>query len=173
MIFEKLLIPDRMFRNIYEITPDILAEYGIRAVICDIDNTLVTYDDPEPTEEVLVWFAALTKAGVRIAFVSNNNKERVDLFNKDLGYFASAKSGKPKTREIFNAMKHMKSSPEETALIGDQLLTDAAAGKSAGLTTFIVPPIKDKTTLFFRFKRLLEVPYIKKYKRMKENSNEK
>ena len=161
-------MPDRMFRNYYEITPDILSSYGIKAVICDIDNTLVTYDDPEPTEEVLKWFSDLTRSGIQIAFVSNNDEERVDLFNKDLGYFASAKSGKPKTREILNAMKHMKTSPDETALIGDQLLTDAAAGKSAGLMTFIVPPIKDKTTLFFKFKRWLEVPYIKKYKRLKD-----
>ena len=163
MIFEKKLLPDRVFGSVFEITPEILKTYGIRAVICDIDNTLVTYDDPVPTKEVLDWFGSLTNAGVSIAFVSNNNKQRVEEFNRKLGYFASAKSGKPKTREIKNAMKYMGSDSSNTALIGDQLLTDASAGKSAGLPTFIVPPIKDKKTLFFRFKRLLEKPYMKKY----------
>ena len=39
----------------------------------------------------------------------------------------------------------------------------AAAGKHIGLTTIIVPPIRDKSNLFFRSKRALEVPTIKRY----------
>mgnify|MGYP003314797845 CR=1 FL=1 len=55
---------------------------------------------------------------------------------------------------------------EETAGLGDQLLTDAYAGKHIGLPALIVPPIKDKTNLFFRFKRVLERPFIRKYARL-------
>ena len=50
-------------------------------------------------------------------------------------------------------------------LLGDQLLTDAAAGKRAGLYTVIVPPIKDRTSLFWRVKRRIERPYIRKFLR--------
>ena len=50
-------------------------------------------------------------------------------------------------------------------VLGDQLLTDALAGKRLGLRVLIVPPIKDKTTLFFRFKRLCERPIIRRFKR--------
>ena len=60
-------------------------------------------------------------------------------------------------------MAHMGSDPKTTAFIGDQLLTDVLAGRCAGLHCFLVPPIKDKTTPFFRFKRMLEKPYIRKY----------
>ena len=49
--------------------------------------------------------------------------------------------------------------------LGDQLLTDALAAHRLGLRAIIVPPIKDKTSLFFKFKRWLERPYIRRYKK--------
>ena len=48
-------------------------------------------------------------------------------------------------------------------MLGDQLLTDAYAGKHIGLRAIIVPPIHDKTNPFFKCKRLLERPFIRKY----------
>jgi predicted HAD superfamily phosphohydrolase YqeG len=48
-------------------------------------------------------------------------------------------------------------------MLGDQLLTDAYAGKHIGLRTLIVPPIRDKRSLFVRAKRRIERPYIRKY----------
>jgi predicted HAD superfamily phosphohydrolase YqeG len=54
---------------------------------------------------------------------------------------------------------------DNTAGLGDQLLTDTLAVHRLGMPSLIVPPIKDKTTLFFKFKRYLERPYIKKYKK--------
>ncbi|MBQ1976504.1 MAG: hypothetical protein II227_03590 [Clostridia bacterium] len=62
-------------------------------------------------------------------------------------------------------MKAMGTDVTNTAVLGDQLLTDALAGKWCGLTVFIVPPIKDKKTFFFRFKRWLERPYLNLYRR--------
>lgn len=162
-MLDRYLIPDRIFNNIYEITPEFLTSLGIKAVALDIDNTLVTYDDPEPTPSVLEWFDSLQKAGISIAFVSNNEHERVEIFNRSLGFYAHGKSGKPGGKYIHEAMDHMGSEPKNTAFIGDQLLTDVAAGRLAGLHCFLVPPIKDKTTPFFRFKRMLEKPYIRKY----------
>ncbi len=38
-----------------DVTPSFLQENGIAALACDIDNTLVTYDDAVPTEAVLHW----------------------------------------------------------------------------------------------------------------------
>jgi predicted HAD superfamily phosphohydrolase YqeG len=64
-------------------------------------------------------------------------------------------------------MEAMEVSPAETAMLGDQILTDCFAGKHIGLCAIIVPPIKDKTNLFFRFKRFLERPFIRKYAKQK------
>ena len=59
---------------------------GIKAVVLDIDNTLVTYDDPEPTPSAAAFLQMLRDNGISIAFLSNNGPERVTKFNKSLGF---------------------------------------------------------------------------------------
>ena len=144
--------PDYMFRTYDEISPDFLREIGVRVVLADIDNTLAPYEQPEPDERIRAWIASLAEAGVSIAFVSNNGRERVELFNRTLGVPAYYKSGKPFKKNLVKAMEELGGTPDTTAMLGDQLLTDALAGKRMGCLTLIVPPIRDKRTLFFRFK---------------------
>ncbi len=163
MLFEEKLFPTLMAGSFRDVSPELVRVMGIGSLICDIDNTLVTYDDPEPTDEVREWFASMEAAGVKIAFVSNNNKERVDRFNASLGYPAYPKSGKPKKKYILAAMKDTDTDEKSAVLLGDQLLTDAAAANRAEIRSIIVPPIKDKKTLFFRAKRAIERPYVKKF----------
>ena len=94
------LLPDLMLGGFAEVTPALLCEMGIRALVCDIDNTLVTYDDPQPTEPLMEWFSEMARAGVKIAFVSNNDEARVEGFNRQLGYVAFADAGKPHPKKI-------------------------------------------------------------------------
>lgn len=161
------LVPDLYCDDIYGITPEYLKDRGVEAVILDIDNTLVPYEIAEPTDEVRAWLTALNEAGIKTAFVSNNHAPRVELFNKTLGYPAFPDSGKPFKKACRAAMEAMGSTPENTAIIGDQVFTDVLAGRNAGLNcALLVKPIKDKTNLFFRTKRLMEVPILKKYKKL-------
>ena len=165
MIFERFLVPDLYVEHFYTITPQYLKQMGIRGLICDIDNTLATYEQPDPPENVVRWCTSLREAGIRIAFVSNNDEARGARFNQNFGYPAYPDSRKPLTASLHRAMKAMGTDVTNTAVLGDQLLTDALAGKWCGLTVFIVPPIKDKKTFFFRFKRWLERPYLNLYRR--------
>ena len=157
------LTPDFMFGSYREITPAFLKEQGIGALLIDIDNTLAPYEQPDPDDEIRAWFAALEQNGIRAALVSNNHAPRVERFNKTLGLLAFSDSGKPSKKTLVRAMRELGVTPAETAVLGDQLLTDAYGGKHIGLPAIIVPPIRDKRNLFFRFKRLLERPYIRKY----------
>ncbi len=161
-------IPTKIYNNIYEITPDTLLDEGIKALILDIDNTLVTYDDPKPTESVAAWLDSMHKAGIQTAFVSNNHEERVKDFCKGLNCYFHADARKPSRRYLREAMKHMGTDVGSTACVGDQLFTDVWAGKRCGMRAFLVPPIKDKTTLFFRAKRLLEKPFLRIYRKMEK-----
>lgn len=161
-MFENFL-PDEIFDNIYAITPELLKNAGIGALILDIDNTLVTYDDPKPTEPVAAWLDAMHTAGIRTAFVSNNHAPRVDGFCEGMDCYHHADSGKPSRRFLREAMAHMGSDVTNTAAIGDQLFTDVWAAKRTGIRAYLVPPIKDKTSLFFRAKRLLEKPFLRMY----------
>ena len=158
-----LLTPSFMFGHYYEVTPEFLIEKGIRALLIDIDNTLAPYEQDEPDEEIRAWVQSLAAHGIRIALVSNNHPPRVELFNRTLGLVAYPDSGKPSKKTLLRAMRELGVTPAETAVLGDQLLTDAAAGKHIGLRTIIVPPIRDKNNAFFRSKRAMEVRHIKKY----------
>ena len=157
------LTPDRMLASFCELTPDELKWRGIDVLLMDIDNTLAPYEQPEPNQRILAWLANMQAAGIKLAFVSNNNRARVELFNQKIGIQAHAKSGKPFGKTLRKVIKSYGSDAAHTAILGDQLLTDVFAGKHIGATAFLVPPIKDKTTAFWRIKRALEKPIIKKY----------
>ena len=163
-----LLTPDYIFNTFDEITPEFLRSLGISALLIDIDNTLAPYEQPEPDERIKSWFNSLRENGIKASLISNNHPPRVELFNKDLGLTAFADSGKPGGRAILEAMKIMESAPENTAGLGDQLLTDTLAVHRLGMISIIVPPIKDKKTPFFKFKRLLEKPFMRRYRKLHE-----
>ena len=171
MITDRYFMPDLYLDDIYGITPAYLKEKGIRAVLLDIDNTLVTYDDPKPTPSVLAWLADLKENGIEAAFISNNHEDRVTLFNEDLRLFATWDSKKPSGKCYLAAMKHLGIEKHEAAVIGDQVFTDVWSAKRLGLFAILVKPIKDKTNLFFRSKRALEKPILRRYaKRHGENA---
>ena len=157
------LIPDYMFGSYREITPAFLKSIGIRALLCDIDNTLAPYEQAEPDDSIRAWVRELAENGIRIALVSNNHPPRVDTFNRTLGLPAYPDSGKPKKKMLLHAIRELGSTERETAMLGDQLLTDCYAGKHIGLPALIVPPIRDKRTLFFRLKRRFERRFIRAY----------
>ena len=159
------MMPDYMFRAFDEITPAFLASLGVKAILADIDNTLAPYEQTEPDERIKGWIASLAEAGIGIAFVSNNDWERVELFNRTLGVPAYAKSGKPFKKNLVKAMNDLGGTLETTVMLGDQLLTDALAGHNLGVKCLIVPPIRDKKNAFFKFKRWLEKPVVRRFKR--------
>ena len=159
------MTPDYMFRAYDDITPEFLHSIGVRALLMDIDNTLAPYEQPDPDQRNIDWLNTMKEAGIGLAFISNNDQERVERFNQTLGFPAYYKSGKPFRRSLVDAMKKLNVTAGETAMLGDQLLTDALAGKHIGLRAIIVPPIKDKTSAFFRFKRWCEKLFIRKFKK--------
>ena len=157
------LTPTYMFARYDDVTPDFLLEHGIRALLIDIDNTLAPYEQPDPDDRIHAWFDLLEANGIKAALVSNNHAPRVERFNRTLGLLAYADSGKPSRKTLLRAMDALGVTKAETAMMGDQLLTDSYAGRHIGLPSIIVPPIKDKTNLFFRFKRWCERPFIRRY----------
>lgn len=160
-------VPEYRFETFDMASAEFLSSSGIKGIILDIDNTLEPYEHPHPGEHVITWLQSLSEFGIKAAIVSNNGKERVELFNKNLGLPAYYKAKKPFKKNLLRAMGDMGTIPEETALMGDQVFTDVWAAHNAKITAILVPPINDKKDLFTRFKRLLERPIIKKYEKRK------
>jgi HAD superfamily phosphatase (TIGR01668 family) len=158
-------VPEYRFDTFDLATADFLKSKGIQGIVLDVDNTLEPYENPLPTERVIAWLKSLEQNGIKASIVSNNDSARIDLFNHDLGLPAYSKSGKPFKKNILKAMADMGTTAENTILMGDQVFTDTWAAHNAGIPAILVPPIKDKTYLLTKFKRLLEKPVLKKYEK--------
>ena len=159
------LVPEYRFERFNDVTVDFLLSIGVKGVLLDIDNTMEPYEHPVPGDHVVTWLDSLHNAGIKTAIVSNNDWERVKLFNKDIAMPAYAKAGKPFKKNLINAMRDIGTDREHTIFIGDQILTDVFAAHNAGIRAILVPPINDKKDPFTKFKRLLEKPIIKKYEK--------
>ncbi len=160
--------PDFYVDTYKDVTVELLQEAGIRYLLLDIDNTFAPYEQPEPDEDILAWFQAIEQAGIRAAFVSNNGRERVELFNEKIGIPVFPKGKKPLRTHTRRAMLAIGAHITHTAVMGDQIFTDVWAGKRLGVRTILLPPIKDKRDIFTRFKRLLEKPILRYYRKRKE-----
>lgn len=155
--------PDYLFKSIYDITPDFFISHGVSFVLCDIDNTLVTYDDITSPESLVKWFEAMNQNGIHFAFVSNNHKDRVEVFNKELAFPFICDAKKPLPFALKKLLRENGVKKERAAMLGDQVLTDSMAAAALGIISVNVPPIKDRTGSFFKFKRRVEKLFMRSY----------
>jgi HAD superfamily phosphatase (TIGR01668 family) len=155
MILEKLM-PDQYVESIHHIDIDQLRARNIRAVITDLDNTLVEWDRPEATPEVEAWLARLREAGIQVTVVSNNKRDRVDRFCTPLGVKFIWAAKKPTAQAFLRAVREMGVTIQETVVIGDQLFTDVLGGNRLGFHTILVVPVTETDGFWTRFNRRLE-----------------
>ena len=91
--------PDRYVASTYVIDFEGLYKEGVRGLIFDIDNTLVPHGAPAD-ERAKALFARLKAIGFRCCLISNNQKPRVEMFNKDFAendiwqHFDAVKNGR-------------------------------------------------------------------------------
>lgn len=158
-------VPEYYFDSFDEASAEFLLSIGIKGIVLDIDNTLEPYEHQKAGEHVVAWFESLWDAGIKTAIVSNNNESRVNIFNEEFGMPAYPRGGKPFKKNVINAMEDMGIDKGEAILMGDQVFTDVWAAHNAGIPAILVPPINDKKDLLTKFKRLLEIPILRIYKK--------
>ncbi len=156
-------LPDFYFEKFDDVTPDFLREQNISCLLCDVDNTLAPYEEPVPNARVRAWISLMRENGIKVVLVSNNHADRIELFNRELGLAAYPDCHKPSGKRLRAIAEAEGVSLSQTAAFGDQIFTDVWGGKMIGIRAVLVPPIKDKKTLFFRAKRLLEKPFLKRF----------
>lgn len=166
------LTPDYYFKTFRDANVEFLLSIGVKGVLMDVDNTLEPYENPTPGEDVKTWINELKSAGIGCAIVSNNNGKRINLFNSELSLPAYYKAKKPFSKNLKRALSDLSVEKNEAIFIGDQIFTDVLAARFFGIRAILVPPIKDKTDPFTRFKRLLERPILKKYNKLHKNKEE-
>ena len=122
-----LVTPEYVFKDVTHITPEWLAQKGIRALVLDIDNTLTADRSQELPEEVAGWLEAMRRAGVKLTIVSNGAEKRVRPFAEKLGLAYLYRSAKPLPFALGVARSRMQVKRREMAMVGDQLYADRMA----------------------------------------------
>ncbi|MBI5975776.1 YqeG family HAD IIIA-type phosphatase [Staphylococcus canis] len=164
-MIKRLFLPNQYVQSIYEINFDDLKKRQIKGVITDLDNTLVGWDEAEPTPKVKEWFKSLSDRGIKVTVVSNNNEKRVKSFCQSLDVDYIFKARKPLGKSLRKATKQMRLKKEEVVVIGDQMMTDVFGGNRNGLYTIMVVPVKNSDGLVTQFNRLIERRILHYFKR--------
>ena len=98
MLFETFY-PDTWVDSTYQIDFDELYKKGYRGLIFDIDNTLVPHGEPAD-ERAKALFAHLKELGFSCCLLSNNQLERVQMFNRDVQVHYIEDAHKPSRKII-------------------------------------------------------------------------
>ena len=158
-----MLEPDYYFESVFEIPYEKFLEKNIRGLIFDIDNTLTAFDEAGPSAKTAELLQNLQGMGFKLCLLTNNTNRRLGSFNRDLKLPGFANALKPFAIGIKKAINQMEVETGQTAIIGDQLLTDIWAGKNAGIATILVKPITQRDFAFVRIKRIIENHLLKKF----------
>lgn len=166
------IYPKEYLNNILEINMDLLQKNNVKALILDVDNTLIDFyrNILEGTEK---WCEELKKQGIKMCILSNSNqKEKVEYVAKklDLPYFNLAT--KPLKRGFKKAQKLLDVPNENIAVIGDQIFTDIIGANRCKMIPILVKPLAQKDIFITKLKRPLEEYIIKKYEKQKQKMKE-
>jgi hypothetical protein len=154
-IMFRMFYPTEYYDSTYSINFATYYRRGYRAVIFDIDNTLVEHDAPINSQaEKLI--RKLYELGYQVCFLSNNDETRVNRFNENLGAVCVHKAGKPSAKGYRFAMKMMGTTEKNTLFVGDQLFTDIWGANNAGLHSILVKPIAKHEEIQIILKRIPE-----------------
>jgi hypothetical protein len=154
--------PTRIFNKISDIPFELLKEWGIKAILFDIDNTIAPSDDDNLCNDAVTWLMKAKELGFKTFIVSNGRPCRVKLASKKLGNigYIWPSALKPLKFGFLLAAKRLGVSPTECVMIGDQIFTDIKGANLCHMKTILVDPVDPSTDGFFaKRKRKHEAKY--------------
>ena len=158
----EIYVPDIYQKNIYEIDYENLLARGIKCLIFDLDNTLVTILETMPREETKDLFKKIKKKGFKIYIASNSIKARVKPFHEELKVEFIYSVKKPHTEKISELINSTKFGLDEIAMIGDSMMDDVVCGNTIGVTTILLDQISKREYPLARIRRMKEKKIQKK-----------
>ena len=162
------LYPNAYLKNVKEITIDFLNKNNIKALILDVDNTLIDFNK-KMLDGIEEWCKNLKKQGIKLFIVSNSNKKtKVEMVAKKLELQYIHFATKPFKRGFRKAAKMLQEKNENIAVVGDQIFTDVIGANRCKMFSILVEPIEKKDLLVTKIKRPLENYIIKKYQKSLE-----
>ena len=125
-----------------------------------------------PDKKFRTWrrlWIALAETEKELGLISNNQEERVKMFNQEIRTNYIYNAHKPSTKNYEKAMKIMGTDKTNTFFVGDQLFTDVWGAKRTGIHNILVRPINPKEEIQIVLKRYLEKIVLHFYKKRLKN----
>ncbi len=164
-----ILYPKAYFKKITQITKEFLQEKQIRALILDVDNTLIDYNK-NLSEDIIEWAKELKQKEMKLYILSNtNHKEKVEKVAKSLEIPYQNLAKKPLKSGFLKVEKILQEKPENIGVVGDQIFTDIIGGNRCKMFTILVDPIDEKDFWYTAWKRPLENKIKEKYIKNENN----
>lgn len=131
----RLLRPSETISSLDEIDLRRLIEQGIRFLLLDLDNTLGGRRTGRLDKEVVPFLDSAASLGISVGVLTNRRwaveDEAVALLRKRIPLLHNA--GKPARRGYLYLLEQLGGTPEQTAMVGDRILTDIIGANLLGI----------------------------------------
>lgn len=164
------LYPKHYCKKITDITIEFLKKNEIKALILDVDNTLIDIDR-NLVEGLIPWHKKISENGIKTIILSNSNKvDKVKKVANDLGIEYIFFGMKPLKRGFKKAVKKLDIPPQNIGAVGDQIFTDIIGANRCNIFPILVEPVAETDIFITKWKRPIEKKIIEKYleKQMKK-----
>lgn len=159
------LCPHSRTETAANLSPDFFISRGIKGLIIDLDNTLVAWGKYKITREMRDWVQTMLASGLKMCILSNALEQRVRFVGEVLGIPWVSRATKPRKNSFKRALEILNTTPQETAVIGDQLFTDIFGGNRMALYTIWTTPISSQELISTKAVRHLERLVLKSFRK--------
>ncbi len=149
-------LPDIYQKSIYTIDYAKLFNRGIKCLLFDLDNTIVSPYSSELSQKTKDLFISLKQKGFKIIIFTNSPSIRLKGFKKFFGVDGVSSACKPFTGKLRKLLTDYGYAITEVAIIGDQLMTDIKVGNKVGITTILVNPVSKSDFVLTKIHRFKE-----------------
>lgn len=163
-----IFYPNDYLKSVTEITNEYLTKNNIKALILDVDNTLIDYDK-NLSIEIVNWAKELKSYDIKMIILSNSNKkEKVKEVAKKLKLDYIYFGMKPLKKGFKKAIQKLNIENKYIAVVGDQIFTDVIGANRMKMYSILVEPIEEKDIFITLLKRPIENFIKRKYLKTKE-----
>lgn len=138
----QLLQPDWVAPGtLVDLPLDQLVERQIRALVLDVDRTLLPHRGNRLPDRVEAWLRQAQQQMPIHLFSNNPSRQRIGGVAAQLGVGFTTSAGKPRRGPLRLVVEELALPPQAVAIVGDRVFTDVLAGNRLGLYTVLVRPV--------------------------------
>ncbi|TVY12199.1 YqeG family HAD IIIA-type phosphatase [Candidatus Phytoplasma pini] len=162
-------LPKFYFNSIFQIPYDFFFQKGIKAILLDLDNTLLKYNENQINPKIKKILYKIKKKFF-LVIISNASKGKLKkILYPDFDYiYLKFYQKKPCVKGFLKALDLFNVSYDQAIMIGDQLTTDIQGANKINIISVLIKPLDpSKESFWTKLNRFfIEKPFIKKIKKI-------